>query len=182
MERILLFMILSVPILILSWRPLFFYRNHGFYRFFSWECILWLLISNLKYWFNDPLGIRQLFAWVFLFIALYLIITGVILLQKVGKPNKNRDERELYPFEKTSALIDTGLYKYIRHPLYSSLLFLTWGIFLKQITVSLFLISLISTIFLYLTAVSDEKECLEYFGGKYKEYMKRTKRFIPFIY
>jgi len=182
MERILPFVILSVPIIILSWRTLFNFKNHGFYRFFCWECILWLLISNLKYWFADPFCVRQLFAWFLLFIALYLIIAGMILLQKFGKPNKNRDERELYTFEKTSELIDTGLYKYIRHPLYSSLFFLTWGIFLKQITVSLFLISLISTLFLYLTALSDEKECLEYFGEKYEAYMKRTKRFIPFIF
>lgn len=35
--------------------------------------------------------------------------------------------------------------------------------------------------FLYLTALFDEKECVKYFGNRYREYMKRTKRFIPFI-
>ena len=182
MERILPFVILSVLLVILSWKTLFNIRSHGFYRFFSWESILWLLISNLKYWFVDPFCFRQLVAWLLLFVALYLVIAGVILLQKSGKPNRNRDERELYSFEKTSVLIDTGLYKYIRHPLYSSLLFVTWGILLKQITIPLFLISLISTLFLYLTALSDEKECLDYFGENYKDYMKQTKRFIPFIF
>ena len=182
MERAIAFGILSLPIIALSWRTLTKLKSHGFYRFFSWECILWLLISNLRYWFIDPFCIRQVFAWVFLFIALYLIIAGVILLRKFGKPNQNRNEKGLYQFEKTSELIDTGLYRYIRHPLYASLLFLTWGILLKQITVSLFLISLISTIFLYLTALSDEKECLKYFGEKYKGYMKQTKMFIPFLF
>jgi len=182
MANVILFGFLSLPLIFISRNALVDIKSHGFYRFFSWECILWLLISNVRYWFIDPFCIRQLVAWVFLFIALYLIISGVILLRNFGKPNQNRDEKGLYSFEKTSELIETGLYKYIRHPLYSSLIFLTWGIFLKQITISLFLISLISTIFLYLTAVSDEKECLGYFGGKYKEYMKRTKRFIPFIF
>jgi len=182
MEKVIAFGILSLPIIALSWRTLKKLKSHGFYRFFCWECILWLLISNLKYWFADPFCIRQLIAWFLLFVALYLIIAGVILLRKFGKPNKNRDGSELYSFEKTSELIDTGLYKYIRHPLYASLLYLTWGIFLKQTTIPLFLISLFSTLFLCLTAVSDERECLEYFGGKYKEYMKRTNRFIPFIF
>ena len=39
MEKVLLFGILSVPILILSRRTLFSPASHGFYRFFSWECI-----------------------------------------------------------------------------------------------------------------------------------------------
>jgi len=182
MANVILFGFLSFPLIFVSRNALVDIKSHGFYRFFGWECILWLLISNLKYWFVDPFCVRQLFAWLFLFIALYLVIAGVILLQKSGKPNRNRDGRELYAFEKTSALIDTGLYKYIRHPLYASLIFLTWGIFLKQITVSLFLISLISTLFLCLTAVSDEKECLKYFGEEYNDYMKHTKRFIPFIF
>ena len=182
MEIVIAFGILSLPIIALSLRTLTKLKSHGFYRFFCWECILWLLISNLKYWFADPFCIRQLIAWFLLFVALYLIIAGVILLRKFGKPNKNRDGSELYSFEKTSELIDTGLYKYIRHPLYASLLFLTWGVLLKQITVPLALISLVATLFLLLTAIFDEKECLKYFGAKYQGYMKRTKRFIPFIF
>lgn len=182
MADAILFGILSVPLVFISRKTLAEVKSHGFYRFFSWECMLWLLISNLKYWFSDPFCIRQLISWLFLFISLYLIVAGVILLKKRGKPIQTRDEKRLYPFEKTSELIDTGIYKYIRHPLYASLLFLTWGILLKQITILLFLISVISTIFLFLTAIFDEKECLEYFGEKYNGYMKRTKRFIPFIF
>jgi len=105
----------------------------------------------------------------------------VILLKREGKPNSNRVEKGLYKFEKTSELIESGIFKYIRHPLYSSLLFLTWGIFLKHVTLPLFLISLISTLFLWLTSLFDENECISYFGEKYRSYMKRTKRFIPFV-
>ena len=182
MEKLIAFGIFSIPIILLSWRSLFKIKSHGFYRFFSWECILLLILANLKYWFLDPFCIRQIISWIFLFIALFLVISGVILLKKVGKPNKARDEKGLYQFEKTSELIDTGIYRYIRHPLYSSLLFLTWGIFLKQLLLWTFTVALISTLCLFLTAISDEKECLEYFGEKYKGYMKRTKMFIPFLY
>jgi protein-S-isoprenylcysteine O-methyltransferase Ste14 len=105
----------------------------------------------------------------------------IILLKKKGKPEKIRNEKTLYQFEKTTELIDTGIFKYIRHPLYSSLIFLTWGIYLKNPVVDLLIVSMVSTLFLYLTAIFDEKECIQFFGDTYKEYMKRSKMFIPFL-
>jgi protein-S-isoprenylcysteine O-methyltransferase Ste14 len=181
MERLLIFGILSLPVIIISWRTLFNINNHGFYRFFSWECILWLFVSNYEFWFDDPFCIRQIFSWIFLFLSVYLVIAGAILIKKTGKPGPERAEKALYQFEKTSELVDKGIYKYIRHPLYSSLIYLTWGIFLKHTTVLLLFVALISTVFLFLTAIFDEKECTIFFGAKYREYMKRSKRFIPFI-
>ena len=55
------------------------------------------------------------------------------------------------------------------------------GILFKNITLPLLVVSMLSTLFLFLTAIYDEKECIQYFGLKYIEYMKRSKRFIPFI-
>ncbi|MHC1703897.1 MAG: isoprenylcysteine carboxylmethyltransferase family protein [Tenuifilaceae bacterium] len=182
MDKLLVFIALSILIIVLSWRSIFSIKNHGFYRFFSWECILWLAVSNFKYWFDNPFSFNQILSWIFLLISGYLVIAGVILLHKLGKPIKTREEEALYHFEKTSELVDTGIFKYIRHPLYASLIFLTWGIFLKNITAILLIISLLSTIFLYLTSIFDEKECINYFGEKYEEYMKRSKMFIPFIF
>jgi protein-S-isoprenylcysteine O-methyltransferase Ste14 len=181
MERIIAFGILSLSIIIISWRTIFNIKSHGFYRFLSWECIIWLSVTNYQYWFHDPFSIKQIFSWLFLFISGYLVISGVILIKKIGKPVKNRDDKTLYQFEKTSELIDKGIFKYIRHPLYSSLLFLTWGIFLKNTAYLLLFAALLSTVFLYLTAIFEEKECMKFFGGKYYEYMKRSKKFIPFI-
>jgi len=181
MERIIIFGLLSLPVLYLSWRTLFTVNSHGFFRFFSWECILWLFVSNFKYWFDDPFSIRQVISWLLLFISVYLVATGALLLKREGKPISNRADKELFQFEKTSELIDQGIFGYIRHPLYSSLLFLTWGIFLKNITIPLLFVALCSSVFLYFTALSDEKECIKFFGNQYSEYMKRTKRFIPFV-
>ena len=181
MNRVLIFVILSLPVIIISRKSLFNITSHGFYRFFSWECILWLFASNYRYWFDNYFNINQLFSWLFLFISIYFLFSGVLLLRKIGQPNKERNNEALYQFEQTSRLVDTGIFKYIRHPLYSSLLFLTWGIFLKNTTVETFIVSCVSTLFLFLTAKADEKECVQYFGEQYVEYMKRTKRFVPFV-
>ncbi|MBK7096881.1 MAG: isoprenylcysteine carboxylmethyltransferase family protein [Saprospiraceae bacterium] len=102
-------------------------------------------------------------------------------MKKMGKPKSDRNEKSLYKFEKTTELIEQGIFKYIRHPLYSSLIFLTWGILLKSTSFELLAVSIISTLFLYLTAIFDEKECIHFFGDKYIEYMKRSKMFIPYL-
>ncbi len=182
MDRIIIFLTLSIPIIVVSWRTIFTIKSHGFYRFFSWECIAWLFAANYKYWFEYPFSMNQIFSWLFLIISGYLVIMGVMLIRKVGKPERNRKENTLYQFEKTTEIIDKGIFKYIRHPLYSSLLFLTWGIFFKNLTIELLCVSVLSTIFLYLTAIFEEKECLVFFGKKYIEYMKRSKMFIPYIF
>ena len=182
MTTLIIFIILSVLVTVISRRTLFQPKSHGFYRFFSWECMAWLVASNYKFWFIDPFSIQQIFSWVLLFYASYLVIAGMLLIKMKGKPNPERDEKNLFGFEKTTELITTGVFKLIRHPLYSSLIFLTWAVYLKHTTVSLFVIALISTNFLYFTSRFDEKECLRYFGDSYRKYMNHTKMFIPYIF
>ncbi|MBN1821621.1 MAG: isoprenylcysteine carboxylmethyltransferase family protein, partial [Prolixibacteraceae bacterium] len=114
--------------------------------------------------------------------SIYPVISGTILLKKKGKQKESQRQEELYNFENTSELVDTGIYRYIRHPLYLSLILLTWGIFFKNMDTNLLIISILSTLFLYITARFDEKECLAFFGEEYSNYMKRSKMFIPFIF
>jgi len=182
MGKFIIFGVLSLLIIFISWRTLFNTKSHGFYRFFSWECMAWLFAVNYKFWFVDPFSINQIISWILLIYSLYLVIAGLLLMKKIGKPHQIRDEKNLFGFEKTTELIDSGVFKYIRHPLYASLIFLTWAIYLKNPTDILFIIALLSTVFLYLTSKFDEKECLNYFGDKYREYMTQTKMFIPFIF
>jgi len=182
MDGILVFAILSVLIIVISWRSLLVVKSHGFYRFLSWECIAWLFAQNYPYWFESPLSVWQIISWVLLVLSVYPAIAGVILLKKKGKPKKEREDEALFQFEKTTELVDSGVFRYIRHPLYASLILLTWGIFCKHPGWITLAISVVSTACLYLTALYDEKECLSYFGNSYRSYIKRTKRFIPFLF
>jgi protein-S-isoprenylcysteine O-methyltransferase Ste14 len=47
--KVIVFLILSLPLLALSWRALFSLKNHGLYRLVVFECILWLAIQNYRY-------------------------------------------------------------------------------------------------------------------------------------
>lgn len=158
-------------------------RSHGFFRFFAWETILALFILNVNYWFVDPFTLSQIIAWTLLAISLLLIIMGVQLFRKQGKPDPGRsDDPALIGIEKTTQLVTSGLYRYIRHPFYSSLLFLGWGIFFKQPGWVAGALTAVVTCFLVFTAKREESENLAYFGEDYREYMKSTKMFIPLLF
>jgi len=157
--------------------------SHGFYRFFAWECILLLFLLNVDFWFVNPFTWHQLIAWTLLFSCLVPLIFGVRSLRGHGKPtDKRTGDTSLLAFEKTTALVTTGIYAYIRHPLYSSLLLLTWGIFFKAPNLPGGAIALVAATFLFATAIADERECIQFFGSDYQDYMRKTKRFIPFLF
>jgi len=157
--------------------------SHGFYRFFAWESILLLFLLNVEYWFANPLSWHQLIAWILLFACLVPLVFGVKTLRGRGGPTEERPgDPSLLAFEKTTALVTTGIYAYIRHPLYSSLFLLTWGIFFKALSLPGILLASVSTTFLVATAQADEAECLRFFGDEYQEYMRKTRRFVPFIF
>jgi len=69
MSRVVIFLILSIPLILFSWKVFFNVRSHGLYRFLTWECILWVLISNVPYWFIQPIQFHQIISWIFLYIT-----------------------------------------------------------------------------------------------------------------
>jgi len=176
------FIVLSGGLIYISRTSLRAPRSHGFYRFFAWEFILAVVLLNLDGWFQEPFSVHQMVSWFFLVVSLGLVINGVYLLRSVGKPSKERgEESPLISLEKTTSLVTVGIYKYIRHPLYSSLLFFTWGVFFKNIYWGGFVFALAATILLVITAKIDEAECIRYFGPPYQAYIKKTKMFVPFL-
>jgi len=156
-------------------------RSHGFYRFFAWEAILALILINIDYWFVDPFSPHQIIAWVLLLISLFMVIQGFNLLRK-GKTDETRADPALLGLEKTAELVTTGVYRYIRHPLYSSLFFLAWGTFFKYPSWVGVALAALASISLSITARIEETENINYWGSEYQNYMERTKMFVPFLF
>jgi protein-S-isoprenylcysteine O-methyltransferase Ste14 len=181
MRELVLFILLSIPILFFSLRSLGNRRAHGFYRFFAWETILALLLLNYPYWVQDPLSVHQIIAWCLLLISIFLVVDGFLLLRQIGRPTSQPQKRSNFAFENTSNLVTVGIYRYIRHPLYSSLLFLNWGIFFKHFSPAALALALAASLFLYATACNEEQENIITFGNDYTVYMKHSKMFIPYI-
>ena len=183
MWKLIVFIIATGLLIYISRASLRQPNSHGFYRFFAWESILLLFLLNVEQWFVDPFSWHQVIAWILLFASLVPLIFGVRFLRERGKPAQERPgDPSLLAFEKTTALVTTGIYAYIRHPLYSSLLLLTWGIYFKALSLGSTALVLVTTTFLVATARADEAECMRFFGDDYQTYMRKTKRFIPFLF
>jgi protein-S-isoprenylcysteine O-methyltransferase Ste14 len=164
----------TIIIVLFSW----FYsikhrRYHGIPRFFSFESIFILVLMNLNIWFRDPFSFFQIISWLLLIMSAYFGIAGFILLNKVGKPDNN--------FENTSVLVKSGLYRYIRHPLYCSLLLLGTGVMFKDPGNLQIILGTVNFVAIVFTASIEEKEMISKFGESYVDYMKETKMFIPYI-
>jgi len=156
-------------------------KSHGFFRFFAWELMLVLIVLNMDGWYSAPITLDQVVCGLLMAVSLLLVITSYDTLRQHGKPDDSRNDAPLLQFEKTTALITHGVYRFIRHPMYSSLIFLDLGLFFKHISWLSGSIALIACIFLVIAALVEEHENIRYFGSKYQEYMQRSKRFVPFL-
>ena len=169
----------SLGIIVISWKSLPRPRSHGFYRFFAFELLLVLLLNNIDCWIKAPYSLHQMISWVLLSASLILAIHGFYLLKIIGQPREAVQDSSDLGFENTANLVTTGVYSYIRHPLYASLLLLNWGTFFKQITWLSGSLALGISAFLTATAKVEEKENQARFGEEYSHYLKGTKMFIP---
>jgi protein-S-isoprenylcysteine O-methyltransferase Ste14 len=181
MGKWIVFAVVSLGIVMISWKSLLRPRSHGFYRFFAFELLLILILSNIEYWIEDPFSLHQLIAWVLLSASLILAVHGFYLLWMIGKPQGAVQGSSDLGFENTSNLVTIGAYQYIRHPLYSSLLLIDWGTFFKHTSLLSGSLALAVSAFLIATSKAEEKENITRFGDEYACYQKKTKMFIPWL-
>lgn len=77
-------------------------------------------------------------------------------------------------------LIQSGPYKYIRHPMYTAVLLLTGSWMLNEINIYSISLCLLFLLVL-LTKINHEEKLLTKAFKEYSTYMKKTKKLIPFI-
>ena len=113
------------------------------------------------------------------YIALIFAITGILMIViAILQLNKN-----LTPFptpKENGNLISNGLYKYIRHPIYSGIIIsaIAFGVFdlsVWKITIG------IQLLFLFFFKSKYEERMLTKHFPEYSDYIKTTKRFFPFL-
>lgn len=111
---------------------------------------------------------------------LLIVLSGFIALSAlISNPPGNFNVGP-HPKE-TGALIIHGPYKYIRHPMYSSLFFAGLGLLFCQFSYWKLVAWLLLIIVLALKARVEENALCLHYGG-YREYKKSNKAFIPWIW
>ena len=172
----------SAVFALLTRRSLATPRSHGFFRYFAFVLLLALVLLNAPGWFREPLSTRQLASWTMLAASAALAIEAFRLFLRAGRPARNPPQGANLWFENTTTLVAVGIYRFIRHPMYASLMALGWGAFLKQPSGIGLGLALGASAFLIATALAEERENLARFGAAYSAYMKTTQRFVPFLF
>lgn len=113
-------------------------------------------------------------------VGLVLFIVGVLLsvysrivLGSVYSTARN--------FSRPNRLIQHGSYRYIRHPIYSGTLLMGLGFELAVASYLFFAVFTLGAVVIYLCSREEERRLAKW-SPEYRDYQKRTKRFIPFIF
>ncbi len=166
----------SVPVVLLTfgtWRAMGSVPR-TLWRMVALEASLALVVLEPQGWFVAPWTPLHVISWTFLLISIYLVVDAVCRLLGLGKPRG-------WP-EKTTVLVKSGPYRYIRHPMYASLVYFVWGAVLKELFPTGVLLALVATAAAWASARAEEAENLRKFGRAYADYATHTKMFVPFIW
>ena len=121
-------------------------------HFFQWE-------------FIPPKQIIQVSSLSYLVGVLIIIIAFIILLVAIKDLGRN-----LSPFPRpinNSNLVTTGIYKFTRHPMYYSLIFISFGVFIIKLSMYYLFLS-ISLVFIIKFKIALEEQ---YLNNKFKNYL-----------
>jgi len=141
-------------------------KDDDFFKVIYWLSFIMFILTIIVSFF-----LPIVFDSIFFYIGIVLWFIGIIIVSSVviswvktpqGKP------------------VTTGTYKYSRNPMYISFFFAYIGIGIISIS-WVFLMLVFVNIFITIIFVEyEEKTCIEKYGNVYKDYMKKTSRWIGF--
>lgn len=144
--------------------------------------LLYLAILTL------PNDILWQVRWPFSLVLVLLQITGVIglvislfqtdPLQFAGVGQARRYIQGNPEINPEHALVTTGMYGRIRHPLYTFSLMFLW--FTPIMTWQILFFNLAATAYFWIGSVHEERRLLSEFGESYHLYKQRVPRMLPF--
>jgi protein-S-isoprenylcysteine O-methyltransferase Ste14 len=108
-----------------------------------------------------------------------LAIAALLIGFRQTDPREFLGLRQLSEIDKPSMLNTSGLYRYVRHPLYTAGLAFIW--MMPVMTTNILGVNLGLTIYVIIGAYFEERKLQAKFGQEYKDYIKVTPMFIPFL-
>ena len=80
-------------------------------------------------------------------------------------------------------LVTEGIFRYIRHPHYTSLLIIGFGLAFFFYSIAALVVAIIAVPIMIISISDEEKLLIKQYGKDYKEFMKKTPwRIIPYIF
>ena len=151
-----------------------FYRlGYNIFAAISFAPILYLmktLPDQLAYQVPAPWRFIMLGGQIFAVLMLSAAFLQTDPLSFVGL-------RQLFETEKSGQLVTRGLYRVVRHPLYTFGLLFVW--LTSTVTLNSLTVYIGATIYTLAGAYFEERKLLREFGASYVEYKKKTPMLIP---
>ncbi len=146
------------------------------YNVFS--VVSFLPVVFLKLWLPDRLLYSVPPPWnyfmaAFQAISVLLVFKGILQTDALAFIGL----RQVISDQPASRPVTNGLYKFVRHPLYSLGMVFIW--LSPVISVNTFIIYLSLTGYLVVGALFEERKLLREFGQAYADYKQKTPMFIP---
>jgi protein-S-isoprenylcysteine O-methyltransferase Ste14 len=126
--------------------------------------------------FLVPVSIFAVYPWNLL--GVLPLITGITLNLKADTAFK-KEQTTVKPFEKSSALITTGVFRVSRHPMYLGMILILLGIAILMGSLTPLIVIAIFTILIELVFVRTEEKMLEeQFGSSWYAYKNKVRKWI----
>ncbi|MHA1839862.1 MAG: methyltransferase [Candidatus Ranarchaeia archaeon] len=134
--------------------------------------ILYILVPNMINWahMDVPLVIR----WIGVGLALTGVWLTFLAHHTLGRKYSARQE-----IQREHLLVTTGVYQRVRHPMYTGFNLLSLGLSVVSSNLLMMGFAVLLALPFPWIARKEEDMLLEYFGDRYREYLKTTGRFFP---
>jgi protein-S-isoprenylcysteine O-methyltransferase Ste14 len=131
-----------------------------------------IILNFFPIWSSE---IITFFGLILLFIGGIIGVTGRIQLSRFGSG--------VLQIEEDHELVTSGIFSVIRHPIYSGGMIGVLGLFIAFNSVFMMLgVSALYFGVMRHRLIFEEDMLVEEFGDEYRDYMKKTKRLIPYLY
>lgn len=153
--------------------PTFYPYYRSVYSLFATVNLLllvWLHLIIPSDFIFEAGNIRFVGYALFLFSAVVMAIA----VKSLGAGFLFREEENKY-------LMRSGLYAYVRHPLYFGILLFVIGVFLVSPIWKNAVFTLVNVVYLILGSLLEERKLVAQFGQEYRDYKKEVKMLIPGI-
>jgi protein-S-isoprenylcysteine O-methyltransferase Ste14 len=114
-------------------------------------------------------------------VGLVMIIAGIVI-RFVAIATLKRNFSGLLRIREGHTLIKTGIYRWVRHPAYLGAILLFIGIPIMLSSILGFLVTLLLVLYLLHRIKLEEGMLIERFGAEYEEYIRSSKKLVPFLY
>ena len=137
------------------------------------------VIAFFLVWFLDSffiqlaLDVRNVIPFP---VRLIIFVLGLIISYLLI----NSSHKKIFlPSNQKSQLITDGVYSYVRHPMYLSILVLLFAFYSISLSFLSLIIWIIAVFFFDQMVTFEEAELLKILGNEYREYMNQVPRWIP---